>query len=807
MTEIPNQSFRMPASDASKYLEQASALMKIGKYQEAIPLYESALATLERIHGPEQPEIAECLQELGEAYEAGQRLGDALVIHTRLLRMGEKFLGRTNPNVVAMLLKLSQICEMLGQQADALSYCQQSLEAAKQCLAQDDPLSEHIVERFNYLASIAQTQVPAPPQEIATDQSQPAHWSEDVQSETPANQVRMPTSMQDFAREMLQDMPDSQRGFGQPVNSFSGTATYAGDSSSYNSSLNAVAPPQFANQKNDYKAILEAGFSAAQSHTSQTSVPSVPSSGNSGNGLSYPGAGAFLNTHTSPSSQTNAEHSPPNYSQTQGYGQPQAQANGQPQTPADRGSEVYSLQQLDDIRYGRRESSEMPVPSKPTRGRRISSEDDQAIRIRRLAQSFALPAFAVIVVLGVILLVAFGHKDAAPNPVPVASEAGAPIYGRFDSTEGDKEVRLVSGSEAVMVNGNSAVQLPYARITNGWGDLFSAMTSSITQKQIWAEKKDYGIRTQDDVIYYASDGAEAKVVAKMRHLAGYVQAYLQKKGEYPKYVVGTMAGEFAFVNPIDGRGSPVTIKILASQDVDGADARAGLESGLEIGLLPNSGTEASMLGNPPCSITCYAVVVGKADENADKLRATKFFVRGCDRNGTFLASGHPGRTYVVPASDTYLAAIPAASIGEFTVKPAGPPHGKGASKAKPKNKSKSQKAQTDSSAADTNDDSQVKARASKPAPSMEIDKPPKNTKIWMIENPAFPMVLMHHSLPLLLLIIAGLAYLQSRVVHVEATGASISETSNVKSHYAKIAAAVFLGLAFLTIFIQLVVFG
>jgi hypothetical protein len=69
------------------------------------------------------------------------------------------------------------------------------------------------------------------------------------------------------------------------------------------------------------------------------------------------------------------------------------------------------------------------------------------------------------------------------------------------------------------------------------------------------------------------------------------------------------------------------------------------------------------------------------------------------------------------------------------------------------------------------------------------------------------MVLMHHSLPLLLVLLAGLVFVQSRVMHVDATGSSISSTSNTSSEYTKIAAAILLGVAFLTIFIQLVVFG
>jgi tetratricopeptide (TPR) repeat protein len=150
----------MPATEARNYLEQASALSKLGQYQQAIPLYESALATFERIYGGDQPELAECLQELGDAYEAAYRLSDALRIHTRLLRLGERILGKANPNIVAMLFKLAQLNEMLGRPYDALDFCSQALTSARMSLPQDDPLSQQIANSHRYLTTLAEAQTP-----------------------------------------------------------------------------------------------------------------------------------------------------------------------------------------------------------------------------------------------------------------------------------------------------------------------------------------------------------------------------------------------------------------------------------------------------------------------------------------------------------------------------------------------------------------------------------------------------------------------------------------------------------------------
>jgi tetratricopeptide (TPR) repeat protein len=772
VTEQPNQSFRMPTSDARPYLEQASALMKVGRFQEAIPLYESALATLERTYGVDQPELAECLQDLGDAYEAAYRLSDALAIHTRLLRIGEKVLGRTNPNVVAMLFKLAQINEMLGRPVDALAFCEQSLESAKQCLAQDDPLSQAIIERYNYLSTLVQTQ--------AQQEIQPQAPAPDWQAESapPQNDGSppMPTNMQDFAREMLQDMPGSQRPFGQAVNldNLSSARNPVQTAPTY-PVPNTVAPPQFANQNNDYKSILEAGFSAAQNHNFRDDLPNSPNGGTGRASPNYPS----LSTSSSPSAA-------PVY---------------------EPGGGGYSLSELDDIRAGRRDTGEMYTQTK-TPLRRITEGDNKRIMIGRLAKDFALPVFGVVVLVGLLIFVLFCNKGTEQKPAVTAQDVGkAAAFGLFRTSDGEREVRLVSGNSALMVTQGSAIEVPYTQVTSNWGDLFSAMTSSIFEKQIWAEKKDYGLKTQDEVVYYASDGAEAKVIAKMRQLSGYAQAYFLKRGEYPRFVGSNMMSEFSFVNPLDGRGLPIPIKTLLSQVSDGQDAKGGLESGLEAGLAPN--TEPAVFGNAPCSITCYAVVVGKPDDDLNKIRATSFFIRGCDRNGAFLASAQPGRTYVVPASNTYLAAVPSGALSDITGKAPAASRSKISTKAKIKGRVKAlPKAPPNAAGGDKPTDDQDRDTAAQPAlPVVHTEKPDKSTKLWLIVNPAFPMVLIHHSLPLILMGIAALAYLQSRIVHVEATGASIAETSNARSHYAKIAAAVFLGLAVLVIFVQFLIFG
>jgi hypothetical protein len=462
---------------------------------------------------------------------------------------------------------------------------------------------------------------------------------------------------------------------------------------------------------------------------------------------------------------------------------------------------------LDDIRAGRRDTGGVNTPANAAKARRISAEDNKRIRMGRMAKDFALPAFGLIVVVGLLLFMIFSNKGSDQKSVINDQDiAKTAVYGMYRTADGDKEVRLVSGNLALLVTAGSAVEVPYVLITSNWGDLFSALSSSVFQKQIWAEKKDLGLRTQDEIVYYANDGAESKVVAKMKHLAGYAQAYNLKRGEYPRYVNGNMLSEFAFVNPLDGRGSAIPIKTLLSQASDGLDAKGGLESGLEAGLAPN---ETPSSGNAPFSITCYAVLQGKPEDNLDQIRATKFFVRGCDRNGSFLSSGHPGRSYVVTAADNYLAAIPAGALGDLAARPSTTSRSKLSAKTKIRGKTKGPpKALPESSDSSKADDVQDQNKAAQAAlPTVRTEQPDKSTKLWLILNPAYPMLLIHHALPLILLGLAILAYLRAKMVHVEATGPSISATSNAHSHYAKITAAVLLALAVLVIMAQFVIFA
>jgi len=77
----------------------------------------------------------------------------------------------------------------------------------------------------------------------------------------------------------------------------------------------------------------------------------------------------------------------------------------------------------------------------------------------------------------------------------------------------------------------------------------------------------------------------------------------------------------------------------------------------------------------------------------------------------------------------------------------------------------------------------------------------------LIVKPPLPMLLFHHALPLLLIGLAVLAFVRSRMVPDDPTGTSISSNRDMVAHWAQITACVFLGLAFVVIVAQFLVFS
>ena len=86
-----------------------------GKYDEAKPLYERAIAIGEKTLGAEHPDLASWLNNLAGLLQAQGKYDEAKPLYERAIAIGEKALGAEHPELATWLnnlacLLLAQVC-------------------------------------------------------------------------------------------------------------------------------------------------------------------------------------------------------------------------------------------------------------------------------------------------------------------------------------------------------------------------------------------------------------------------------------------------------------------------------------------------------------------------------------------------------------------------------------------------------------------------------------------------------------------------------------------------------------------------
>lgn len=146
--------FKMPSADGLNNLERGRSLYNQGAFAESIPYFEEALKATERTFGNNAPELAEYLQELGDAYAGAQRASESLLVYDRLFRLGQQIIGPNHPQIISILWKMSILAERIGNNEDSYEMINQALARARESLRPDDPLAVQVVERYNYLSEL-----------------------------------------------------------------------------------------------------------------------------------------------------------------------------------------------------------------------------------------------------------------------------------------------------------------------------------------------------------------------------------------------------------------------------------------------------------------------------------------------------------------------------------------------------------------------------------------------------------------------------------------------------------------------------
>lgn len=91
-----------------------------GAYAQAEPLYQRALAIVEKVQGPEHPDTATVLNNLAELYRATGAYAKAEPLHQRALAIKDKMLGPKHPNTAQSLDNLVGLRWASGDEVAAL---------------------------------------------------------------------------------------------------------------------------------------------------------------------------------------------------------------------------------------------------------------------------------------------------------------------------------------------------------------------------------------------------------------------------------------------------------------------------------------------------------------------------------------------------------------------------------------------------------------------------------------------------------------------------------------------------------------
>jgi CHAT domain-containing protein/tetratricopeptide (TPR) repeat protein len=137
--------------EAEELKRASDELYEAGKYAESIPPNERACSILENEHGSESIEIAECLYDLGMAYDDQGAYGKAEAAYQRALTIRVETLGSVHADVALSLNNLALVYQARGQYTKAELLLKRALSIREKVL---DPHHPAVAGSLNNLASL-----------------------------------------------------------------------------------------------------------------------------------------------------------------------------------------------------------------------------------------------------------------------------------------------------------------------------------------------------------------------------------------------------------------------------------------------------------------------------------------------------------------------------------------------------------------------------------------------------------------------------------------------------------------------------
>jgi len=142
-------------AEATRLNEQVRKLYQEGKYSEAIPLAERALAIRKLALGNQHPDVATSLDNLALLYQNQGRYAEAEPLYQQALAIVKLALGDKHPDVATSLNNLAELYRNQGRYAEAEPLYQQALAIVKLALGKQHP---DVAISLNNLAALYQSQ-------------------------------------------------------------------------------------------------------------------------------------------------------------------------------------------------------------------------------------------------------------------------------------------------------------------------------------------------------------------------------------------------------------------------------------------------------------------------------------------------------------------------------------------------------------------------------------------------------------------------------------------------------------------------
>jgi CHAT domain-containing protein/Flp pilus assembly protein TadD len=141
----------MAPEEAKRLSSAAEQLYKAGKYHEAIPLAERALAIREEVLGKDHPVVAGSLMTLALLYQTKGDFAKAESLYVRVLAIAGKELGVDHPRVADLLNNLALLYLEKGDVAKAEPLLVRALSIREKVLGIDHP---DVASSLNHLAEL-----------------------------------------------------------------------------------------------------------------------------------------------------------------------------------------------------------------------------------------------------------------------------------------------------------------------------------------------------------------------------------------------------------------------------------------------------------------------------------------------------------------------------------------------------------------------------------------------------------------------------------------------------------------------------